>query len=79
MKTRKIIGSLTNMEMPQLPVSLLRHMEFIGLLPVTLDDDGVNDIDIPNAVYGKRGGNSNRGNINSFRRDVLDENNEPLF
>ena len=54
-------------------------MEFIGLLPVTLDDDGVNDIDIPNAVYGKRGGNSNRGNINSFRRDVLDERGEPLF
>ena len=75
MKTRKIIGSLPNMEIPQLPVSLLSHMEFIGLLPVTLDDD----IDIPNAVYGKRGGNSNRGNINSFRRDVLDENNEPLF
>ena len=79
MKTRKIIGSLPNMEMPQLPVSLLRHMEFIGLLPVTLDDDGVNDIDMPNAVYGKRGGNSNRGNINSFRRDVLDKEGEPLF
>jgi len=54
-------------------------MEYVGLLPVTLDDDGVNDIDIPNAVYGKRGGNRKRGNINSFRRDVLDEKGEPLF
>ena len=33
MKTRKIIGSLPNMEIPQLPVSLLSHMEAMGLLP----------------------------------------------
>jgi len=68
MKTKKIIGSLPNMEIPQLPVSLLSHMEAMGLLPVSHDDDGVNDIELPW-----------RNNTNYFRKDVLDENNEPLF
>tara|TARA_R100000781_G_scaffold113638_1_gene82559 strand:+ start:1065 stop:1319 length:255 start_codon:yes stop_codon:yes gene_type:complete len=68
MKTKKIIGSLPNMEIPQLPVSLLSHMEAMGLLPVSHEDDGVNDIELPW-----------RSNTNYFRRDVLDENNEPLF
>ena len=68
MKTKKIIGSLTNMEMPQLPVSLLSHMEAMGLLPVSHDDDGVDNIDVPW-----------RSNTNYFRRDVLDERGEPLF
>ena len=68
MKTRKIIGSLPNMEVPQLPVSLLSHMEAMGLLPVSHDDDGVDNIDVPW-----------RSNTNYFRRDVLDERGEPLF
>ena len=68
MKTRKIIGSLPNMEIPQLPVSLLQHMEAMGLLPVSHEDDGVNDIMLPWKI-----------DTNYFRRDVLDENNEPLF
>jgi|TARA_R100001460_G_scaffold68376_2_gene108926 hypothetical protein len=68
MKTKKFIGSLPNMEIPQLPVSLLSHMEAMGLLPISHEDDGVNNIDIPW-----------RSNTNYFRRDVLDENNEPLF
>ena len=68
MKTRKIIGSLTNMEIPQLPVSLLSHMEVMGLLPKSHEDDGVNDIELPW-----------RSNTNYFRRDVLDERGEPLF
>jgi len=68
MKTKKIIGSLPNMEIPQLPVSLLSHMESMGLLPKSHEDDGVNDIELPW-----------RSNTNYFRRDVLDENNEPLF
>jgi len=79
MQINKRTESLPNMEVPQLPVSMLQHMEQMGLLPVSHDDDGVNNIDIPNGVYGKRGGNSKRGNINSFRRDVLDDNNEPIF
>ena len=41
MKTKKIIDSLPNMEIPQLPVSLLSHMEAMGLLPVSHEDDGV--------------------------------------
>ena len=68
MKTKKIIGSLPNMEIPQLPVSLLSHMEAMGLLPVSHEDDGVNNIDVPW-----------RSNTNYFRRDVLDERGEPLF
>lgn len=68
MKTKKIIDSLPNMEIPQLPVSLLQHMEAMGLLPVTHEDDGVNDIDMPRMPY-----------KNFFRVDVLDKNNEPLF
>ena len=56
------------MEIPQLPVSLLSHMEAMGLLPKSHEDDGVNDIELPW-----------RSNTNYFRRDVLDENNEPLF
>ena len=68
MKTKKFIGSLPNMEIPQLPVSLLNHMEAMGLLPVSHEDDGVNDILLPWKI-----------DTNYFRRDVLDENNEPLF
>tara|TARA_R100001440_G_scaffold6210_2_gene12931 strand:- start:2152 stop:2406 length:255 start_codon:yes stop_codon:yes gene_type:complete len=68
MKTKKFIDSLPNMEIPQLPVSLLQHMEAMGLLPVTHEDDGINNIDVPW-----------RSETNYFRRDVLDENNEPLF
>jgi len=68
MQTRKIIGSLTNMEIPQLPVSLLQHMEQIGLLPRCIEDDGVDNLEVPL-----------RGETNYFRRDVLDENNQPLF
>ena len=68
MKTKKIIDSLPNMEIPQLPVSLLSHMEAMGLLPVSHEDDGVNNIDVPW-----------RSNTNYFRRDVLDERGEPLF
>lgn len=79
MQTNKRIESLPNMEEPQLSVSMLQHMEQMGLLPVSHEDDGVNNIDIPNGVYGKRGGNSKRGNINSFRRNVLDGMGEPLF
>ena len=51
MKTKKIIGSLTNMEIPQLPVSLLSHMEAMGLLPKSHEDDGVNDIELPCLLY----------------------------
>jgi len=51
-----------------LPVSMLQHMEQMGLLPVSHDDDGVNNIDLPW-----------RSNTNFFRRDVLDERGEPLF
>ena len=68
MKTKKIIDSLPNMEIPQLPVSLLSHMETMGLLPVSHEDDGVDNIDVPW-----------RSNTNYFRRDVLDERGEPLF
>jgi len=68
MKTKKIIGSLPNMEVPQLPVSLLSHMEAMGLLPVSHEDDGVDNIDVPW-----------RSNTNYFRRDVLNERGEPLF
>ena len=68
MKTKKIIDSLPNMEIPQLPVSLLSHMEAMGLLPVSHEDDGVDNIDVPW-----------RSNTNYFRRDVLDERGEPLF
>jgi len=68
MKTKKFIGSLPNMEIPQLPVSLLQHMEAMGLLPKSHEDDGVNDIELPW-----------RSNTNYFRRDVLDERGEPLF
>ena len=68
MKTKKIIDSLPNMEIPQLPVSLLSHMEAMGLLPVSHEDDGVDNIDVPW-----------RSNTNYFRRDVLDEKGEPLF
>ena len=67
MQTNKYIESLPNMEVPQLPVSMLQHMEQMGLLPVS-HDDGVNNIDLPW-----------RSNTNYFRRDVLDENNEPIF
>jgi hypothetical protein len=56
------------MEVPQLPVSMLQHMEQMGLLPVSHDDDGVNNIDM-----------QWRSEANYFRRDVLDENNQPLF
>tara|TARA_B100001287_G_C22571684_1_gene476572 strand:+ start:483 stop:737 length:255 start_codon:yes stop_codon:yes gene_type:complete len=68
MKTKKFIGSLPNMEIPQLPVSLLQHMEAMGLLPVTHEDDGVNDIDMPRVPH-----------KNFFRVDVLDKEGEPLF
>jgi len=68
MKTKRFIGSLPNMEVPQLPVSLLQHMEEMGMLPTSHEDDGVNNIDIPW-----------RSNTNYFRRDVLDEEGEPLF
>ncbi len=68
MQTNKYIESLPNMEVPQLPVSMLQHMEQMGLLPVSHDDDGVNNIDLPW-----------RSNTNYFRRDVLDERGEPLF
>jgi len=68
MKTKKYTESLPNMEEPQLPVSMLQHMEQMGLLPVSHDDDGVNNIDLPW-----------RSNTNYFRRDVLDERGEPLF
>jgi len=68
MQTNKYIESLPNMEVPQLPVSMLQHMEQMGLLPVSHDDDGVNNIDLPW-----------RSNTNFFRRDVLDEKGEPLF
>ena len=68
MKTKKYTESLPNMEVPQLPVSMLQHMEQMGLLPVSHDDDGVNNIDLPW-----------RSNTNFFRRDVLDEKGEPLF
>jgi len=68
MKTKKYTESLPNMEEPQLPVSMLQHMEQMGLLPVSHDDDGVNNIDVPW-----------RNETNYFRRDVLDKNNEPLF
>ena len=68
MKTKKIIDSLPNMEIPQLPVSLLSHMEAMGLLPKSHEDDGVNDIELPW-----------RSNTNYFRRDVLDKRGEPLF
>ena len=56
------------MEVPQLPVSLLHHMEQMGVLPTSHEDDGVDNIDIPW-----------RSNTNYFRRDVLDEEGEPLF
>tara|TARA_R100000951_G_scaffold90688_1_gene79000 strand:- start:432 stop:683 length:252 start_codon:yes stop_codon:yes gene_type:complete len=79
MKINKRTESLPNMEEPQLSVSMLQHMEQMGLLPVSHEDDGIDNIEIPNGVYGKRGGNSKRGNINSFRRDVLDKKGEPLF
>ena len=68
MQTNKYTESLPNMEVPQLPVSMLQHMEQMGLLPVSHDDDGVNNIDLPW-----------RSNTNFFRRDVLDERGEPLF
>jgi len=68
MKINKRTESLPNMEEPQLPVSMLQHMEQMGLLPVSHDDDGVNNIDLPW-----------RSNTNFFRRDVLDEKGEPLF
>jgi len=68
MQTNKRIESLPNMEVPQLPVSMLQHMEQMGLLPVSHADDGVNNIDLPW-----------RSNTNFFRRDVLDERGEPLF
>lgn len=68
MKINKITDSLPNMEVPQLPVSLLQHMEQMGVLPTSHEDDGVNNIDIPW-----------RSNTNYFRRDVLDEEGEPLF
>ena len=68
MKTKKIIDSLPNMEIPQLPVSLLSHMEAIGLLPKSHEDDGVDNTDVPW-----------RSETNYFRRDVLDKNNDPLF
>ena len=68
MQTKKYIESLPNMEEPQLPVSMLQHMEQMGLLPVSHDDDGVDNIDLPW-----------RSNTNFFRRDVLDERGEPLF
>ena len=68
MQTNKYTESLPNMEVPQLPVSMLQHMEQMGLLPVSHDDDGVNNIDLPW-----------RSNTNFFRRDVLDEKGEPLF
>ena len=51
MQTNKRTESLPNMEVPQLPVSMLQHMEQMGLLPVSHEDDGVNNIDIPNGVY----------------------------
>ena len=68
MKTKKFIESLPNMEIPQLPVSLLQHMEAMGLLPVSHEDDGVNDILLPWKI-----------DTNYFRRDVLDEKGKPLF
>jgi len=68
MQTNKYTESLPNMEVPQLPVSMLQHMEQMGLLPVSHDDDGVNNIDLPW-----------RSNTNFFRRDVLDGKGEPLF
>lgn len=68
MRTSRITESLPNMEVPQLPVSLLHHMEQMGVLPTSHEDDGVDNIDIPW-----------RSNTNYFRRDVLDEEGEPLF
>ena len=68
MQINKRTESLPNMEVPQLPVSMLQHMEQMGLLPVSHDDDGVNNIELPW-----------RSNTNYFRRDVLDDNNEPIF
>jgi len=68
MQIKKYTESLPNMEEPQLPVSMLQHMEQMGLLPVSHDDDGVNNIDVPW-----------KNETNYFRRDVLDDNNEPLF
>ena len=68
MQTNKRTDSLPNMEVPQLPVSMLQHMEQMGLLPVSHDDDGVNNLDMLWV-----------SEANYFRRDVLDKNNEPLF
>jgi len=68
MQINKYTESLPNMEEPQLPVSMLQHMEQMGLLPVSHEDDGVNNLDM-----------QWRSEANYFRRDVLDENNQPLF
>ena len=68
MQINKRTDSLPNMEVPQLPVSMLQHMEQMGLLPVSHEDDGVNNLDMLWV-----------SEANYFRRDVLDKNNEPLF
>tara|TARA_B100001094_G_scaffold45640_1_gene40615 strand:+ start:1189 stop:1407 length:219 start_codon:yes stop_codon:yes gene_type:complete len=68
MQINKYTESLPNMEVPQLPVSLLQHMEQLGLLPKSHEDDGVNNLDM---LW--------RNEANYFRRDVLDERGEPLF
>ena len=55
------------MEIAQLPIKLLAHLEFIGVLPRTVDEDGIDNIE--NAEIGK----------SFFRKPDLDDHGEPEF
>lgn len=50
-----------------LPIALVQHLERIGCLPRTHDEDGIDDLDYPPA--------------NAFEhvKVILDENGEPPF
>ena len=55
------------MEIAQLPIKLLAHLEFIGVLPRNVDEDGVDNIETPE--IGK----------SFFRKPDFDASGEPEF
>tara|TARA_B100000963_G_scaffold116868_1_gene101833 strand:- start:107 stop:274 length:168 start_codon:yes stop_codon:yes gene_type:complete len=55
------------MDIQQLPIKLLAHLEYIGLLPRHIDEDGIDNIENPDI------GRS------FFRKPDFDEHGEPEF
>ena len=55
------------MDIQQLPIKLLAHLEYIGLLPRQIDEDGVDNIETPE--IGK----------SFFRKPDFDASGEPEF